>query len=169
MPTARWSWSVRSGEIMEEWFSRLAQCRIPCSTLFESASAFRPVLIRIIWVMIGGGIGASCRYGVSLAAVKLFGPRFPWGTLTVNLSGCFLIGVSFALAERTNLMGPTARLFFVTGFLGGLTTFSTYAMETVDAMKPGTFWIAAINFITNNVLGLGLVIAGIWLIRTLRP
>jgi len=154
---------------VEDWISRLAQIRIPWSTLFESAAAFRPVLIRIVWVMIGGGIGASCRYGVSLAAVKIFGSRFPWGTLAVNLSGCFLIGVSFALAERTSLMGPSVRLFFVTGFLGGLTTFSTYALETVNAIKPATFSIAAINFFTNNVLGFGLVIAGMWLIRTLRP
>ncbi len=147
----------------------MAQFRIPWSTIFESAAAFRPVLIRIAWVMIGGSIGAVCRYGVSLAAVKLFGSRFPWGTLAVNLTGCFLTGASFALAERTALLSPSARLFFVTGFLGALTTFSTYALETVNAMNPATFWVALANFFTNNVLGLGLVVAGMRLIRILHP
>jgi CrcB protein len=124
---------------------------------------------QVIWVMIGGSLGAVCRYGVSLAAVRLLGPRFPWGTLTVNLAGCFLIGVVFALAERTALISPSVRLFFVTGFLGALTTFSTYALETVTASTPATFWTAVINFLANNILGLLLVIAGMRMIHMLRP
>ena len=76
--------------------------------------------------MAGGSIGALSRYGVSLLAVSLFGSRFPWGTLIVNLAGCFLIGLSFALAERgSTIMHPSMRLFFVTGYLGALTTFDS--------------------------------------------
>ncbi|MCK7512391.1 MAG: hypothetical protein MZV70_55695 [Desulfobacterales bacterium] len=70
--------------------------------------------------MLGGSIGALSRYSVSLLAVKLFGVRFPWGTLIVNLSGCFLIGLSFALAERgSSWMGSSCSAFLCNGVSRG--------------------------------------------------
>jgi CrcB protein len=117
--------------------------------------------------MLGGGIGALSRYGVSLLAVNLFGPRFPWGTLAVNLVGCFLIGVACALAERNSPWMPSAMsAFFVTGFLGGLTTFSTYAFETTRAAGTGDHVSALLNVAVNNLLGLALVLLGIWMVRS---
>lgn len=110
-----------------------------------------------------------CRYGVALAAGRLIGARFPWGTLIANLTGCFLIGVSFALVERTNLLSPSARLLFMTGFLGALTTFSTYALESVNSIRGETWLIAVTNIVVNNAAGLFLVLGGIWLVRFLRP
>lgn len=125
-------------------------------------------MINVLLVLFGGGLGAITRYGVSLLAVKLFGTRFPFGTLIVNLSGCFLIGVSFALAERgLNIMNTTIRLFFITGFLGGLTTFSSYAVETVNTIRVGTYLVTAANFLSNNLLGGALVFIGLWLGRVL--
>ncbi|MDY0041538.1 MAG: fluoride efflux transporter CrcB [Desulforhabdus sp.] len=118
--------------------------------------------------MIGGSLGALSRYGTALLAARLIGTRFPWGTLLVNLTGCFLIGISFALVERTNLLSPSARLFFMTGFLGALTTFSTFALETVNALRGGSVLIAFMNFLVNNAAGLGLVILGMWLVRLIR-
>jgi CrcB protein len=116
--------------------------------------------------MLGGSIGALSRYGASLLAVKLFGSRFPWGTLAVNLVGCFLIGVAFALAERgSGSMGPSMRLFFVTGYLGGLTTFSTYALETTNALGAQNSMVAVLNFAANNLLGVSLVLLGMWMVR----
>ena len=117
-------------------------------------------LTKIVLVMMGGGLGSLSRYGITLLSVKLFGIRFPWGTLIVNLTGCFLIGLSFALAERSSLMNPTVRLFFVTGFLGGLTTFSTYGYESFNAIYMGNQWIAIANVVFNNVAGLILVFLG---------
>jgi CrcB protein len=119
----------------------------------------------IVLVLMGGSIGALLRYGTSLLAIWLFGANFPWGTLIVNLVGCFLIGLAFSLAERTPLMGPSARLFFVTGFLGALTTFSTYAQETVNSFHAGTHLITTANILLNNVAGLALVMVGMWLGR----
>jgi fluoride exporter len=125
-------------------------------------------MIKVLLVLIGGGLGALTRYGVSLLAVKLFGTRFPFGTLIVNLSGCFLIGVSFALAERgLNIMSPTVRLFFITGFLGGLTTFSSFAVETVNTIRVGTYLVTAANFLSNNLIGGALVFVGLWVGRVL--
>ena len=118
--------------------------------------------MKILLVMLGGSLGALARYGVSLLAVRLLGARFPWGTLIVNLSGCILIGLSFAWADRgLSIMNPSIRLFFATGFLGALTTFSTFGLETVNSMREGTHLVTAANFLANNVLGLFLVFLGL--------
>jgi fluoride exporter len=117
--------------------------------------------MKILLVMAGGSLGALSRYGVSLLAAKLFGTRFPWGTLAVNLSGCFLIGLGFALAERgLGIMNPSIRLFFMTGFLGALTTFSTFGLETVNSLRAGTHLVTIANFLFNNIIGLALVFLG---------
>jgi CrcB protein len=119
-------------------------------------------IMKILLVMAGGSIGALSRYGVSLLAAQLFGTKFPWGTLIVNLSGCFLIGLSFALAERgISIMNPSMRLFFVTGYLGALTTFSAFGMETVNSMRAGTHLVTVANVLSNNLLGGALVFLGI--------
>jgi CrcB protein len=116
--------------------------------------------------MAGGSIGALSRYGVSLLAVKLCGSRFPWGTLAVNLAGCFLIGVAYALAERgSTWMTPSVRVFFVTGYLGALTTFSTYALETTSAAGADDHVGALLNMAANNLIGLALVLLGAWVAR----
>jgi len=117
--------------------------------------------MKILLVMAGGCVGALSRYAVSLLAAQLFGTRFPWGTLIVNLSGCFLIGLSFAWADRgLNIMNPSVRLFFVTGYLGALTTFSTFALETANSMRAGTHLVWIANFLSNNLLGGALVFLG---------
>jgi CrcB protein len=118
--------------------------------------------MKILLVMAGGSLGALSRYGVSLLAANLFGSEFPWGTLIVNLSGCFLIGLSFALAEHGSFITPSVRLFFMTGYLGALTTFSTFALETVNSMRAETHLATAANFLSNNVVGSALVFLGMW-------
>lgn len=120
--------------------------------------------LRIILVALGGGIGASARYLTSVAAGRVFGTGFPAGTLTVNLVGCLIIGIGFSLAERT-ILSPNGRLFFMTGVLGGLTTFSTYALETVTNFSDGSRGVSLGNIVANNGLGLMLVLLGIWLGR----
>ncbi len=120
-------------------------------------------MTKVLWVMIGGSIGALSRYAVALLAVKLFGTRFPWGTLIVNLAGCFLIGLAFSLSERgSSIMNPSMRLFFVTGYLGALTTFSTFALETVNTIRIDSYVAAVPNFLLNNVVGMCLVFLGMW-------
>jgi len=121
---------------------------------------------KIVLVMAGGGLGALCRYGFALGAASILGTRFPWGTLLANMIGCLLIGIAFALSEQTDILNPSARLFFMTGFLGALTTFSTYALETVNHMRAGSH-MAAINFLINNLGGGALVMTGFWLVRSI--
>lgn len=124
------------------------------------------ILFAIILVLIGGGLGSACRYLLSTFAIKWFGNGFPLGTLGVNLIGCLLIGISFSMVGR-NIIAPSIRLLFMTGFLGGLTTFSTYALESVNLYRSTELFPALFNIAVNNLGGLALVFCGLWLGRTL--
>lgn len=123
-----------------------------------------PVMNKIALVMLGGGLGAVCRYLLGLAAAGLVGARFPLGTLAANMTGCLLIGMAVALSARSRLFPTPARLFLVTGFLGGLTTFSTYALETVTVNGSTGGFMAAANVALNNLGGLLLVLTGMGLV-----
>lgn len=118
----------------------------------------------ILLVIIGGGLGSACRYLLTFFATRWFGSQFPWGTLGVNLTGCFLIGLIFSLAGR-NVVSPQFRLLFMTGFLGGLTTFSTYALESTNFWTGGEIATALRNIAFNNLGGFILILFGLWLGR----
>lgn len=123
-------------------------------------------MTKLLLVFVGGGLGSATRFGTSLLAARWWGTSFPWGTLAVNLAGCFLIGVLFGLSERGSL-SPEGRLFLMTGFLGGLTTFSSYGLETSHLTRSGQFANAACNLIANNGAGIALVFLGLWLAHKL--
>ena len=112
-------------------------------------------------VMLGGSLGAASRYGVSLLSARLLGPQFPYGTMLVNLAGCFLIGLLFALADRSRLLTPDVRLLLITGYLGALTTFSTFSLETVNAGRAGLTLQSLTNILINNLGGLSLTWLGL--------
>ena len=109
-------------------------------------------------------MGALCRYGLGIAGGRMMGTGFPWGTLAANMIGCFLIGIAFGLASRVQWFNPEIRLFFMTGFLGALTTFSTYALESVNYLRAGSH-VGLTNFLINNIGGGLLVVAGLWLVH----
>lgn len=113
----------------------------------------------ILIVALGGGIGAVSRYLTSNWAIARFGADFPYGTLIVNIFGCFIIGLFMALAvDRLNI-SPYWRLFVTVGFLGGLTTFSSFSYETLNLLEKSMLLPAFYN-IGLNLFG-GLVAA--WL------
>jgi len=114
----------------------------------------------LAYVFVGGGLGAACRWLVGRASARLLGSSFPWGTLIVNLLGCFLIGLALGLAER-GLGSRRLRPMAVTGFLGGLTTFSAFAYETIDLARHGAFLKAAANLAADCVGGLAFAVAGL--------
>ncbi|MDR1215371.1 MAG: fluoride efflux transporter CrcB [Treponema sp.] len=113
-------------------------------------------------VIIGGGIGALLRYFSSQFINSSIAIKFPFGTLFVNCVGALLIGF---LASLFNLFSINIkwRLFLITGFLGGYTTFSTYSLETVQYFLSGNIKHAVINILLNNVLCILFVLLGIWL------
>jgi fluoride exporter len=126
-------------------------------------------MTRFALVCLGGALGSGARYLVSTAALRLLGPAFAWGTLTVNLVGSFLIVLIMHVGLTTTLVSPELRLFLTTGIMGGLTTYSTFSYETLRYVQDGTPLLAAFNvFVTlvgcflASVLGLvvGRVLTG---------
>ncbi|MDQ7774108.1 MAG: fluoride efflux transporter CrcB [Elusimicrobiales bacterium] len=119
-------------------------------------------MLRLFLLAAGGAAGTLARYGVSVWADRAARGVFPAGTMAVNLIGCFLIGALWAIFERS-LVSPGQRLFLLTGFLGGFTTFSTFGLETFSLLREGQYWAAAASAAANNLIGLGLVMAGFFL------
>jgi CrcB protein len=117
--------------------------------------------------MAGGGIGAVLRFSLALWVDQRAGIGFPWGTLAVNVAGCFAIGVLATLADEHAIVSPTLRLFLVTGLLGGFTTFSTFGMETWQLAADGRAVAAAANAVGSVLAGLVAVVAGVQLTRSL--
>lgn len=112
-------------------------------------------------VMLGGSLGAASRYGIGLLTARVWGTGFPYGTVVVNLAGCFVIGLLFALADRSRLLTPDVRLLLITGYLGALTTFSSFSVETVNAARAGLLMQAVVNVLINNIGGLTLTYLGL--------
>lgn len=111
------------------------------------------MLERFILVMLGGGTGSLARYVAGTAIMNRVGGRFPLGTLVVNVTGCFLIGLLMSLLTERFWPHPNWRLLLVVGFLGGYTTFSSFEYETYSAIRDGGLWIGLINIVASVTLG----------------
>jgi CrcB protein len=123
----------------------------------------KPILI----IALGGGIGSVLRYGIQTITYKLYPFAFPLGTFIVNIVGCFLIGVFYALSEKGNIMTPNWRIFLTTGFCGGFTTFSTFAFENMNLLKGAEFLYFGLYTAGSVMVGIGGVYLGILVIKLL--
>jgi len=113
----------------------------------------------------GGAAGTLCRYWVTLGALRLLGPRFAFGTLAVNVVGCFVLGLLMHVFGASAASSRALRLALTTGFLGGFTTFSTFGYETVHYMESGKPVLALANIVSNVVIGVVAAYAGLALGR----
>jgi CrcB protein len=113
----------------------------------------------LIYIAIGGAAGALLRYTVSGITYKYFDGLLPWGTLAVNMIGCFAIGFLWQIFEVVST-SPNTRAFIFIGILGAFTTFSTFGLESFNLLREGEVKYAVINILASNILGLGLVFAG---------
>jgi fluoride exporter len=120
-----------------------------------------------VWIAIAGALGALSRWGLSRAGYKLFGTGFAWGTLIANLLGCFLIGFVMHVCLSSDKISETFRLAITIGFLGALTTFSTFSYETVNYLEDGSWTLAVGNIAANLIIGIIATIAGLAVARTL--
>ena len=114
---------------------------------------------KLFLIFIGGGLGACVRWLLA-SAINTHTPQgFPWGTLGVNLLGCLLIGLAAGLFERVNAATEWS-LFFITGVLGGFTTFSSFGLETMRLVRSDQIAFALAYVLASNILGVSLVAAG---------
>ena len=118
----------------------------------------------IILVGIGSGIGGICRYLISLA-VSHECNGFPWGTFTVNVGGCFLIGILWGATSRLHNISPAFLLFLMVGFCGGFTTFSTFSKESLALLQSNHYLLFSLYTIGSVILGLIAVALGFYAIK----
>jgi CrcB protein len=121
---------------------------------------------RVLAVMLGAALGGAARYLIGTAITHRAGDRFPWGTVVVNITGCFLIGL-LATVFNQRLPDPQLhwRLFAIVGILGGYTTFSSFAWETYQAVMDGNPWIGFWNVTLSVVFGYLAVWLGVLVAR----
>lgn len=124
---------------------------------------------RFLWVCLAGALGTGTRYLVALWAGERFGV-FPWGTFIVNVAGCFLIGLVMQLALSIAAFPVNLRFALTTGFLGGLTTYSSFTWETTKLVQDGARGAAVMNLAATTVAGFGAAVLGLAAARLfIRP
>ncbi len=123
------------------------------------------LLLQYLVIGLGGALGSMLRFGLGGlidANVQKTGYIFPWGTIVVNITGCFVIGfiaMISAAGEGRILLSPLTRSFITIGILGGYTTFSSFSLQTLTLMQSGQRWGA----VANVVLSVVLCLVGVWL------
>lgn len=122
---------------------------------------------RFFWVCLAGSLGVGTRYLVGVWAGERLGASFPYATLIVNVAGCFLIAVLMQLAINLTNFSPTLRIALTTGFLGGLTTYSSFAWETTKLVQDGARGAALWNVVLTTLACFGAVVLGLLLAQNL--
>lgn len=118
-------------------------------------------MLTYLYIALGGGLGSVARYAVSGTVARGVSEVFPWGTLTANVSGCFIIGL-FAMLTGPDgrvLVPPDVRQFFMVGVCGGYTTFSSFSLQTLALARDGDFPRASGNVLVSVIFCL----VGVWL------
>jgi len=121
--------------------------------------------MNLLLVFVGGGLGAVVRYLLQGFVYRFAGTDFPYGTIIVNILGCFTIGLLMSSMEERFLATPALRLFLTIGILGGFTTFSSFSYETMALLREGDFLAGGINVIASVVVCLGATWLGLGLGR----
>jgi CrcB protein len=120
----------------------------------------------MLLVFLGGGLGSSLRYGLYLL-FKNSSSQYPIGTFTANLIGCLLIGIFFGTLHKLDLLKEEAHFFFIVGLTGGLTTFSSFALDNVHLFKTGTLLQPLLYSFASISLGILMVIIGLWVSKSI--
>jgi len=115
----------------------------------------------LLLIAIGGGIGSALRYLTSIVVQKYYAAAFPLATLITNSIGCFLIGIAMALLEKNDLVNSNIKWFFITGFCGGYTTFSTFGLENICLLQNNQSGLAFVYIGLSVISGLFAVWLGL--------
>jgi CrcB protein len=125
-------------------------------------------MYHVLLVAVGGAIGASLRHLGNLAALRLLGPGFPWGTMAINIAGSLAMGIFIeVLARRFGGASNELRLFIATGVLGGFTTFSAFSLEVAVLWERGAALHALGYVLASVVCAIVALFVGLWLVRSL--
>ncbi|OWV83940.1 protein CrcB [Rhizobium sp. N122] len=124
-------------------------------------------MIQALLVAVGGAIGSLLRYYVGQWTLRTMGPAFPWGTLAVNVVGCFVIGVFAELIARRFNASVELRLLLITGFLGGFTTFSAFSLDAISLFERGQAVAGGLYIVASVGLSMAAVVAGLAVMRAL--
>ena len=122
---------------------------------------------KVLFIGLAGLAGTLFRYWLSGFVARQYGETFPWGTLVVNVVGCFLAGGLYYLLEERFLVSPTLRSVILIGLLGGFTTFSSFGLQTFTLLRDGEFALATLNVTLSNFVGLLMVWIGYSLAKAL--
>ncbi|QEC55634.1 fluoride efflux transporter CrcB [Flavisolibacter ginsenosidimutans] len=122
-------------------------------------------MMQIVVVAVGGAAGSVLRYTLQKWINETYLQSFPLATFLINVTGCLLIGIFYAMAEKGNLLTPLVRLLLVTGFCGGFTTFSTFAFENMNLLRSGDLFYFALYALGSLVLGVLAVYLGVFLVQ----
>ncbi len=123
------------------------------------------MLQKILLLALAGAFGTITRYALAGVVQKMSGHSFPWGTMAVNILGCFIAGLIWSLIEgRINISGELRIIIFV-GFFGAFTTFSTFILESGELFRNSQYMLAMINIGMQNIFGLAAMFAGVMLGR----
>lgn len=125
------------------------------------------MLRSLLIVGTGSFIGGAMRYLLSTYIKNMYGQTFPWGTLVVNLLGCFVFGIIFALFSKHNSTDNTFCLLLTTGICGGFTTFSTFANESVQMIQNGNIGEFIGYMATSVIVGIALIALSYWIVKVL--
>ena len=122
---------------------------------------------QLLYVFLAGGLGTLARFAITRWLLTLLGSAYPWGTLLVNSAGCFGFGLCWTALENSQILDGHLRTLVLIGFIGGFTTFSTFAFEVSDYLRQEQWLAAGFTFIGHNVIGVLLMILGLHIGREL--
>ncbi len=123
--------------------------------------------MQYLLIGLGGFCGANARFLVASWAARLLGANFPYGTFLANISGSLLLGVTLTVLHDRALLASPQRHFFVVGFLGAYTTFSTFTYESIQLLQNGSVLLGVLNIVGSVMVGLLAVLCGFWIGRLL--
>jgi fluoride exporter len=141
----------------EVFFFIFIDQKVPLNILID------PNIERFLLISLGAILGANTRYWLGDWAAQKWGSNFPFGTIIINLTGSFLLGLFMTLATERFMIDPRWRFLFAIGFLGAYTTFSTYAFESFNLLFKGQWLPGLLNLFGSTILGVIAVGIGVYL------